>query len=58
MEEDLRTVLVLAELEGYGKAEISEVLSIPEGTAASRLRRAREDFEARLRRHAAKKEVA
>lgn len=54
MEEDLRVVLVLAEIEGQGKREIAEVLDIPEGTVASRLRRAREDFVARLKRHRAK----
>lgn len=51
MEEDLRTVLVLTEIEGLSKREVAEALEIPEGTAASRLRRAREDFQARLKRH-------
>ncbi len=55
MEDDLRVVLVLAEIEGQGKREISEALAIPEGTVASRLRRAREDFTARLKRHRAKR---
>lgn len=50
MEDDLREVLVLAEMEDLGKREIAEVLGIAEGTAASRLRRAREDFNARLKR--------
>lgn len=58
MEEELRIVLVLAEIEGQGKREISEVLEIPEGTVASRLRRAREDFVARLKRHQAKRRSA
>jgi RNA polymerase sigma-70 factor, ECF subfamily len=49
MEEDLRVVLVLTEIEGYGKREVAEMLEIPEGTAASRLRRARDDFKQRLR---------
>lgn len=51
MDEDLRVVLVLSEIEGYGKREVAEMLDIPEGTAASRLRRAREDFNQRLRQH-------
>ena len=49
MEDDLRAVLVLSEIEGYSKREVAEILDIPEGTAASRLRRAREDFNQRLR---------
>ncbi|MBK7859065.1 MAG: sigma-70 family RNA polymerase sigma factor [Archangiaceae bacterium] len=50
MEHDLRAVLVLTEIEGLTKREVAEALEIPEGTAASRLRRAREDFDARLAR--------
>ncbi|MBX3207868.1 MAG: sigma-70 family RNA polymerase sigma factor [Labilithrix sp.] len=42
---DLRTVLVLHELEEIETAEIAELLGIPVGTVASRLRRAREKFE-------------
>lgn len=42
---DLRTVLVLHELEEMESAEIAELLGIPLGTVASRLRRAREKFE-------------
>lgn len=42
---DLRTVLVLHELEELESAEIAELLGIPTGTVASRLRRAREKFE-------------
>ncbi len=45
MTEDLRTVFVLFELEGLTSVEISELLQIPVGTAASRLRRAREEFQ-------------
>jgi RNA polymerase sigma-70 factor, ECF subfamily len=40
-----RAVFVLAELEEMTMAEISELLGIPPGTVASRLRRARELFE-------------
>ena len=44
MPEDLRAAFVLFEIEGLSKAEVADALGIPEGTAASRLRRAREDF--------------
>jgi RNA polymerase sigma-70 factor, ECF subfamily len=47
---DLRTALVLVELEGMEVREIAEVLDIPVGTAASRLRRAREELSAIARR--------
>jgi RNA polymerase sigma-70 factor (ECF subfamily) len=43
---DQRTAFVLFELEGLSMIEISEALEIPMGTVASRLRRARERFEA------------
>jgi RNA polymerase sigma-70 factor (ECF subfamily) len=41
---DLRTVFILFELEGMTTPEIAELHEIPLGTAASRLRRARERF--------------
>jgi len=41
---DLRRVFVLFELEEMSTAEIASLLDIPSGTAASRLRRAREKF--------------
>ncbi|MBX3198975.1 MAG: sigma-70 family RNA polymerase sigma factor [Labilithrix sp.] len=47
---DLRTVLVLHELEEMDIPEIAELLGIPVGTAASRLRRAREKFEVQAER--------
>ena len=47
---DLRVVFVLYEIEGLSSSEIAEVVGIPPGTAASRLRRAREDFESRVAR--------
>jgi len=47
---ELRAVFVLYEIEEQTVAEIAETLAIPAGTAASRLRRAREDFAARLAR--------
>jgi len=49
MTTDLRTVFVLYEFEELSMAEIAEALSIPRGTVASRLRRARSDFHERVR---------
>jgi RNA polymerase sigma-70 factor (ECF subfamily) len=46
MDEDLVTVFVLFELEGMSTPEIAELVQIPVGTAASRLRRARQSFRA------------
>ena len=54
--DDIRTVFVLFELEGLTAAEISQVTETKLGTVASRLRRARELFQAgaqRLRARAA-----
>lgn len=51
LSEELREVFVLFELEGQTSSEISELLGIPMGTVASRLRRAREDFQSAARRH-------
>lgn len=51
---ELRTVLVLFELEQMTKNEVAELLELPVGTAVSRLRRAREDFRARLARRNAR----
>ncbi len=51
---DLITVFTLYEIEGMSSPEIAEVLEIPLGTVASRLRRAREIFRrkaAQLERH-------
>jgi RNA polymerase sigma-70 factor (ECF subfamily) len=56
---ELRSVFILYELEGMTMAEIASELSLPPGTVASRLRRARERFErevARQRSSAARKE--
>jgi RNA polymerase sigma-70 factor, ECF subfamily len=47
---ELRTVLVLFELEGLEVRQIAELEQIPLGTASSRLRRAREEFSAIARR--------
>lgn len=49
MDEDLRTVFVLYEFEEMSMVEIAGVLGIPQGTVASRLRRARADFRERVR---------
>jgi RNA polymerase sigma-70 factor (ECF subfamily) len=48
MNDDLRAVFVLYELEEMTTAEIAAILQIPSGTVASRLRRARHDFRDRV----------
>jgi RNA polymerase sigma-70 factor (ECF subfamily) len=50
MPTDLRAVLTLYEIEELSVPEIAELLGLPQGTVASRLRRAREQFEARVDR--------
>jgi len=50
MPEELRTVFVLFEIEQLPTVEIAALLELPAGTAASRLRRAREDFHERVAR--------
>jgi RNA polymerase sigma-70 factor (ECF subfamily) len=45
---DLRTVFVLYELEELSMIEIAGALAIPQGTVASRLRRARAEFRVRV----------
>ena len=47
MHADLRTVFVLFEVEEMSMIEIAAALGIPQGTVASRLRRARAEFRAR-----------
>jgi len=54
MPDDLRTVFVLHEIEQQTTAQIAEALGVAAGTVASRLRRAREDFSARLSRYRAR----
>ena len=44
MSDELRTAFVLFELEGLEMAQIAEIVGVPRGTIASRLRRAREAF--------------
>ena len=46
MDHDLKTVFILAELEGQTMPQVSSLLEIPLGTATSRLRRARVAFRA------------
>jgi len=46
MDESLRTIFVLHEIEELTMAQIAETLQVPPGTVASRLRRARAEFEA------------
>jgi RNA polymerase sigma-70 factor, ECF subfamily len=50
MAEDLRAVFVLFVLEGLTTPEIAELVGVPLGTVASRLRRAREAFHAASKR--------
>ena len=50
MEEKLREVFVLFELEEIEIPAIAEILEIPVGTVGSRLRRAREEFSAIAKR--------
>jgi len=50
LDEDLRTVLVLTELEEMTAAEIAETTGLNPNTVASRLRRARQAFDAALER--------
>ena len=51
--DDVREVFVLFELEGVTMAAIAHDLSIPPGTVASRLRRAREAFQEMAKRYQA-----
>ncbi|HKO46459.1 MAG TPA: sigma-70 family RNA polymerase sigma factor [Polyangiaceae bacterium] len=55
MPDDLRVVFVLYELEELSTRQIAEICEIPLGTAASRLRRARADFEERVARAEARR---
>jgi RNA polymerase sigma-70 factor (ECF subfamily) len=50
MPTELRAVFTLYEIEEMTMAEIAQLLGVPQGTVASRLRRAREQFEARVDR--------
>ena len=48
---ELRAVFVLYEMEELSMADIAILLQIPPGSVASRLRRAREQFQERVRRY-------
>ena len=54
LDEDVRAIFVLFELEGMKLVEIAALVGAPLGTVASRLRRAREQFDALLRRYEAR----
>jgi len=53
---ELRAPFVLFELEEMSTAEIAAMLDLPTGTVASRLRRAREEFQAIVARRKAKED--
>jgi len=53
MPADLRVVFVLFEIEELSLSEVAGLLGIPAGTAASRLRRARDSFRAIVKRRQA-----
>ena len=57
MPDELRAVFVLFELEELSIAETAQLLSLPRGTVATRLRRAREVFHAQARQARAQSEV-
>jgi RNA polymerase sigma-70 factor (ECF subfamily) len=58
MTSDLRAVFVLFELDEMTMAEIAVLLEIPAGTVASRLRRARAEFQAKAARFASERALA
>jgi len=56
LEPERRAVFVMAELEEMSAREIADITGIPQNTVYSRLRAAREDFDAALRRRRARDE--
>lgn len=50
MTDDLKNVFLLSDVEQMSKAEVADALRIPEGTVASRLRKAREVFRGEFER--------
>jgi len=51
---ELSAIFVLFDVEGLKKSEVAEALGIPPGTVASRLKRARDEIEARVVRYRAR----
>jgi RNA polymerase sigma-70 factor (ECF subfamily) len=51
LDEDVRAIFVMYEMDGMTMNEIAKLLGLPIGTVGSRLRRARDDFKARFERH-------
>ena len=54
MSDAFREVLTLYEIEELTLPEVAVALEIPEGTAASRLRRAREEFSRKIKKFVAR----
>jgi RNA polymerase sigma-70 factor (ECF subfamily) len=50
LDAELREVFVLSEIEELSASEVAAIAGIPAGTVASRLRRARQKFDERVRR--------
>lgn len=51
LDEDVRPIFISFELEQLTMTEIAQALELPAGTVASRLRRARDQFQAAVERH-------
>ncbi len=51
LSEELRAAFILYEIEGMTLSEIATIADVPRATAASRVRRAREEFQRRLERY-------
>lgn len=51
LDESVRTPFIMFEIEGMSMKEIAHVMGLPVATVGSRLRRAREDFQARVHRY-------
>jgi RNA polymerase sigma-70 factor (ECF subfamily) len=58
LEEDKRAVFIMAEVEGMSVAEIAAGFALNANTVASRVRAARQKFDAALRRHRAREAFA
>jgi RNA polymerase sigma-70 factor (ECF subfamily) len=57
LDEPLRTVVWLSDVEGFRQREVAEMLGIPEGTVASRLFKARRSLRESLQRRAPRPSV-